>query len=116
MKMGLCLLLVAILGGCKKENPAVNQPRFRFAVEEVFYIKPPVDRVILVGTVQEGIVHPGDGATVHCRTGPVCVMVEGIEGYKQGDLQQAEMGQQVRLRLTGISKEAAWKGDTVTGN
>jgi hypothetical protein len=37
-------------------------------VEEVFYIKPPVDRVILVGTVQEGTVEAGgciDGAAVN---------------------------------------------------
>ena len=71
----LPLLLIAALGGCRGESPSMSQPTFRFTVEEVFYLKPPVDRVILVGTVQEGTVKSGDTATVECKGGPVSVVV-----------------------------------------
>lgn len=85
-----------------------------FTVEEVFYIKPPVDRVILVGTIGEGTIVPGQRAVVHTSTGAVDVVVEGIEGIKQGNLSSASKGDQVGLRLTGIRKDQPSRGDTVT--
>jgi len=93
----------------------MTQPGFRFTVEEVFYIKPPVDRVILVGTVQEGTVKTGDTATVECKAGPVSVFVEGFEAFKQGDVKQATKGEQVGLKLRGITKDQPSKGDRVIG-
>jgi hypothetical protein len=103
---------LSLLLGCSK-SPADAVPSLNFAVEEVFYIKPPVDRVILVGTVKQGRITVGDGVTVHCQTGPILVRVEGIETPK-GDLRVASEGQQVGLRLTGISKDKPAKGDKVT--
>jgi|GEM_PF-4994554 translation elongation factor EF-1alpha len=85
-----------------------------FTVEEVFYIKPPVDRVILVGTINEGAVRVGDKVVVHTSAGPVDVAVDNIESIKQGDLKQASKGQQVGLRLTGIRKDQPSRGDHVT--
>lgn len=103
---------LSTLSGCSKP-PAATAPSLEFAVEEVFYIKPPVDRVILVGTVKQGRVAVGDAVTVHCQTAPVSARVEGIETLK-GNLQAAIAGQQVGLRLTGISKDQPTKGDRVT--
>jgi translation elongation factor EF-Tu-like GTPase len=91
------------------------QPPFRFKVEEVFYIKPPVDRVILVGTVQEGTVKTGDAGTVERKAGPVSVVVEGIEAMKQGEVKQATKGEQVGLKLRGITKDQPSKGVWVFG-
>ena len=85
-----------------------------FTVEEVFHIKPPVDRVILVGTVNEGTVRVGDKLAVHTAAGPVGVVVDNIESIQQGDLKQASKGQQVGLRLTGVRKDQPSKGDRVT--
>ena len=93
----------------------MTQPTFQFTVEEVFYIKPPVDRVILVGTVQDGTVKPRDTATVECKSGPVSVVVETVEAIKQGEIKQANKGDQVALKLRGISKDQASKGDRVIG-
>jgi translation elongation factor EF-Tu-like GTPase len=93
----------------------MNQPTFRFTVEEVFYIKPPVNRVILVGTVQEGTVNAGDSATVECNGGPVSVVVEGIDAFKQGDIKKASKGDQVGLKLRGITRDQPSKGDLVVG-
>jgi translation elongation factor EF-Tu-like GTPase len=93
----------------------MHQPKFQFTVEEVFYIKPPVDRVILVGTVQEGRIKAGDQATVECAAGSVSVVVEGIEAFKQGDVKQATKGEQVGLKLRGITKDQPSKGDRVIG-
>jgi translation elongation factor EF-Tu-like GTPase len=109
------LLLIAAMSGCRSETPPMPQPTFQFTVEEVFYIKPPVDRVILVGTVQDGTVKTGDAATVACKTGPVSVIVEGIEAFKQGDVKQATKGEQVGLKLRGITKDQPTKGDRVIG-
>jgi translation elongation factor EF-Tu-like GTPase len=108
------LLLTAALCGCRGEMPAKNQPTFRFTVEDVFYIKP-LDRVILVGTVHEGTVRPGDTATVECKTGPVSVIVEGIEAFQQGEIPQASKGEQVGLKLQGITKDQPSRGDRVIG-
>jgi translation elongation factor EF-Tu-like GTPase len=112
----LFVLLIAALCGCRGESPAMTQPTFRFTVEEVFYIKPPVDRVILVGTVQEGAVKTGDTVIVECKAGPVSVVVEGIEAFKRGDIKQASKGEQVGLKLRGITKDQPSKGDRVNGN
>jgi translation elongation factor EF-Tu-like GTPase len=111
----LSLLLIAALCGCRGESPAMTQPTFRFTIEEVFYIKPPVDRVILVGTVQKGTVKSGDTATVECKGGLVSVVVEGIEAFKQGDVKQAAKGEHVGLKLRGITKDQPSKGDLVVG-
>jgi translation elongation factor EF-Tu-like GTPase len=109
------LLLIAALCGCRSETPPMPQPTFRFTVEEVFYIKPPVDSVILVGTVQDGTVKAGDPATVECKAGSVSVVVEGIEAFKQGDVKQATKGEQVGLKLRGITMDQPSKGDRVIG-
>jgi translation elongation factor EF-Tu-like GTPase len=110
------LLLTAALCGCGGgKNPSMTQPSFRFSVEEVFYIKPPVDRVILVGTIQEGTVKAGDTATVECKAGPVSVVVEGIEAFKQATIKQASKGEQVGLKLQGIAKDQPSKADRVIG-
>jgi translation elongation factor EF-Tu-like GTPase len=113
--VAITLGFAALTGGCGKERPPVTQSKFTFTVEEVFYIKSPVDRVILVGTIRDGAVHPGDKATVHCRSGSVSVTVEGIERFKQGDLPEAAKGQQVGLRLMGITKDQPGPGDRVEG-
>lgn len=110
------LLLIAAFCGCRSETPPIPQPTFRFTVEEVFYIEPPVDRVILVGTVQDGTVKAGDAANVECAAGSVSVVVEGIEAFKQGDIKQAMRGEQVGLKLLGIAKDQVAKGDRVLGN
>jgi hypothetical protein len=39
------LLLIIAMCGCRKESQPMSEPTFQFTVEEVFYLKPPVDRV-----------------------------------------------------------------------
>ncbi len=85
-----------------------------FTVEEVFYIKPPIDRVILVGTITEGMVRVGDKLVVQTLTGPIDVSVDNIESIQNSDLKQASRGQQIGLRLTGIRKDQTSRGDRVT--
>jgi len=85
-----------------------------FTVEHVFYIKPPVDRVILVGIVNDGVVRVGDKLVVHTATGPINVAVDNIESIQQGDLKEAPKDQQVGLRLSGIRKDQPAVGDRVT--
>ena len=63
--------------------PATTAPTMSFTVEEVFYIKPPVDRVILVGTIIDGTVQVGDKLVVHTSAGPVHVAVDNIESIQQ---------------------------------
>ena len=116
------VLVVVTLCGCDaktaptgpKTAPATTAPTMNFTVEEVFYIKPPVDRVILVGTITYGTVRVGDKLVVHTSAGPVDVAVDNIESIQQGDLRQASKGEQVGLRLNGIRKDQASRGDRVT--
>lgn len=78
---------------------------FQFSVEEAFYIKP-LDRVILVGTVDEGTVRPGDALVVMAMSGPIHVVVEQIEVFRQSEgAASATEGQQVGLRLVGINQQ-----------
>ncbi len=99
------------LFGCKDRSD-VPIAGLAFTVEHIFYIKAPVDRVILVGVVSDGQVSVGDSLIVHCREGQVPVVVDGIE-TPQGDLKRASKGQQVGLRLSGIRKDQATTGDRV---
>jgi translation elongation factor EF-Tu-like GTPase len=126
LRLWVCLFaLVAIAGlarGCKKPppptrpltSPATSVATMNFIIEHVFYIKPPVDRVILVGTIQEGTVRAGQLVVVHTSAGDVNATIEGIEMFKGLDVQQASKGQQVGLRLTGIRKDQPVSGDHVT--
>jgi len=57
---------------------APKQPTFVFTVDYVFYNEPPVDRVILAGTVNLGTVKVGDSLTVLCQGGGVAVVLEDI--------------------------------------
>ena len=106
-----CLMLFGLFG-CKRNQPAATHA-FRFQVEEVFYIKPPTDRVILVGTVKEGSISVGGPAIVRTRAGDVAVTVENIETIREGDIKQATAGQQVGLRLRGITMDRPQRGDLV---
>jgi hypothetical protein len=97
-----------------KTAPAATGATMNFTVEEVFYIKPPVDRVILVGTISEGSVRVGQTVVVHTSAGPINAVIDNIESIQQGDLRHASKGQQVGLRLTGIRKDQPSKRDRVT--
>jgi selenocysteine-specific translation elongation factor len=57
----------------------------------------------------------GDSATVVCRGGNVEVTVEGIE-TPGSEIKEAGIGQQVGLRLRGISREQPATGDWVLGH
>ena len=103
--------------GCKEQPPARETTRsesgFSFTVHDVFYIKPPVDRVILTGVVDDGTVRVGDELIVHPQRGPVTVTLDMIE-HPEGRPQSASKGDQVGLRLVGIRKEQPNRGDRVT--
>jgi hypothetical protein len=93
-----------------------KQPTVVFTVEHVFYADPPVDRVILVGTIHDGTVKVGDSLTVQCQGGDVAVVLEGIETLDRGPVRQASRGQEVGIKLRGIRKEQAAPGDRVVAN
>jgi hypothetical protein len=103
-----------LLGASPTPTTAPATKPMDFTIEHVFYIKPPVDRVILVGTINEGRVRVGDSLIVHTAAGPVDVTLDNIETIQQGDLKIASKGQQVGLRLTKIRKDQAAAGDKVT--
>jgi translation elongation factor EF-1alpha len=115
LAMGLVFGLTGMLAGCKKETAVMPESQFAFTVEEVFYIKPPIDRVIIVGTVQDGAVKIGDSVVVHTPAGIVPVVVETIESPTRGAAKEAAKGQQVGLRVNGIKKDQVSRGDKVTG-
>jgi translation elongation factor EF-1alpha len=107
--------LLAFVGCSGKQNVPVTNPKqagFSLTIEEIFYIGPPVDRVILVGTITEGSVRPGDSLVVKCQNTEVPVVVEAIE-HPSGEMQKAERGQQVGLKLSGIRREQPAQGDLV---
>ena len=95
-----------------RRKPSPNNAPFSFTIEHEFYIKPPVDRVILVGTVGSGCVTVGDKLIVRCLSCDIPVTVEGIETPK-GELREANRPQQVGLRLSGIAQDQVIIGDQV---
>jgi translation elongation factor EF-Tu-like GTPase len=127
-KCGLCaslaLLANAAISAAQPASTAptttspTSQPTLamQFKVEDVFYIKPPVDRVILVGTISVGRVVRGQKAIVHTANGAVAVIVESIDSFKVNNLPDAIAGEQVALHLTGIKKEQPARGDLVTAD
>jgi translation elongation factor EF-1alpha len=86
---------------------------FAFTVQHVFYIKPPVDRVMLVGMVDEGTVRPGDAVVIHAGEKSCEATVEGIERVRVGEIPSAHAGDQVALRFAGVASNAVRSGDTV---
>ena len=105
------IISMILLAGCSGSSTV--QPTFLLTVQEVFYIKPPVDRVILVGVIEKGAVKVGDSLVVHCRSGDVSVTLDAIETIDRGQIQSANAGQQVGLKFKGISQDQARKGDRV---
>jgi len=95
---------------------APKQPAFLFTIDLVFYNEPPVDRVILAGTVNLGTVRISDSLTVLCQGGGVAVVLEDIVVLGLGKVQQARMGQEVSLILRGIREEQPARGDCVVAN
>jgi len=106
-------LAVALAVGCNNEKPPIQTPTFQFTIQDVFYIKPPVDRVIVTGTVDHGSIHAGDSASLLCKSGTLAVTVEGIEGFKIGELKVANAGDNVGLKLVGVTKDQPAPGDKV---
>jgi len=88
---------------------------FAFTVEKTYYIKSE-DRVVLVGTVNEGSVKVGDSLTVRCQGGDVRMVLEGINTTHHGEVPKASKGQQVELKLRGIRKEQPSPGDKVVAS
>jgi hypothetical protein len=43
------------------------------------------------------------------------VVVETVEAFLQGEIKQANKGDQVALKLRGITRDQPWKGDRVIG-
>jgi hypothetical protein len=101
-------------GTSSMPQPGPRSSAFSFTTKEVFYIKPPVDRVILVGTVNEGTVRVGDSLVVESYGKEIPVVLDGIETIHRGPVQEAGAGQQVGLKLTGIRKDQPARGDRVT--
>lgn len=94
--------------------PSVSKTdTFSFTVDDVFYIKPPHDKVILKGTINRGEVRVGDELVVQCASGNVPVVVLTIETLNQGPFNMASAGQQVGLDLRGIRKDQPMRGDRV---
>lgn len=94
--------------------PSVPEtPPFSFTVDDVFYIKPPHDKVILTGAVSEGTVRVGDALVVQCASGDIPVVLMGIETLDRGPVNEASVGQQVGLDLRGIRKDQPTRGDRV---
>jgi len=111
-------LLASIVGlfrGYGTHQMPMANSGFQFTVEEVFYVKPPVDRVILVGTVQEGTVRMGDAAVFHSRDGPIDVDIESIDSIRQGTVNEATAGSQVGLKVRGLTQEQPARGNRVVG-
>ena len=108
-----CFMVWAFFG-CQQNNAPMTPREFRFLVKEVFYIKPPVDRVILVGMVEEGTIHAGESALlIHTPLEVIPVTIETIETVKNGEITTATKGQQAGLRLQGIRLDQIRQGDLV---
>ena len=93
---------------------SVDLRLFTFTVQHVFYIKPPVDRVMLVGIVEQGTVRPGDGVFIHASGKVLRATVEAIERIRAGQIPSAKAGDQVALRFAGVPADQVKPGDRIT--
>jgi len=111
MRPGLATLVGLVALGCAAPR---REPPLSFTVQHVFYIKPPVDRVMLVGVVNQGAVRKGDRLAIHTKNALLEATVEGIERIREGEIPAASAGDQVALRVVGVSRDAVDSGDTIT--
>ncbi|MBX9666165.1 MAG: hypothetical protein K2X93_01045 [Candidatus Obscuribacterales bacterium] len=86
--------------------------KFAFSIEEIFFIKN-IEKHILTGTVQKGIVHRGDGVTLDSGPEQIIVVVETIEMINASGLTQASKGEQVGLRVRKVDSKLVKSGDFV---
>ena len=87
---------------------------FTFTVQHVFYIKPPINRVMLVGVVDQGTVRPGDAVVMQASGKAIRATVEAIERLRVGQIPSAGTGDQVALRFANVPADQVKAGDRVT--
>jgi len=92
-----------------------HAPAFTFTIQHVGFIKPPVDRLILVGMIDAGKIRSGTVAVLHTVARSVPFTIEGIELHRAGETPEATAGQQVALRCVGLERSLAVPGMRVTG-
>ena len=92
----------------------MSNPSFTFTVQHVFYIKPPIDRVMVVGVVDQGAVRPGDALVIEGNGRAMRAIVEAIVSLNMEEIPSAETGAQVALRFAGIRKDQIKAGDRVS--
>jgi len=88
--------------------------QFAFTVQHVFYLKPPIDRVMLVGVVDKGTVRPGDAVVVEASGRAFPTTVEAIERLRVGQIPSAGAGDQVALRFANVPADQVKAGDRIT--
>jgi|SRR5262245_36612696 translation elongation factor EF-Tu-like GTPase len=97
-----------------REHLSMSNPSFTLTVQHVFYIKPPIDRVMVVGVVDQGTVRPGDAAVIEGSGRAMRATVEAIVALSMEEIPSAETGDQVALRFAGIPKDQVKAGDRVS--
>ena len=87
---------------------------FTFTVQHVFYIRPPIDRVMLVGVVDQDTVKPGDAVVIQASGRAIRATAEAIERLRVGQIPSAGAGDQVALRFANVPADRVKAGDRVT--
>jgi translation elongation factor EF-1alpha len=113
---------IMVFLGCRSEPASTLAPSpapksdFEFRIDEVFYIRPPVDRVMLVGVVLHGTTRTGDSGVLTYSDGELPVAIEAIEAIRIGEIEKAVKGDQVALRVQGVDKDKVSAGDRISAS
>src|SRR5262249_10813937 len=95
-------------------NFSMSDRSFTFTVQHVFYIRPPIDRVMLVGVVDQDTVKPGDAVVIQASGRAIRATAEAIERLRVGQIPSAGAGDQVALRFANVPADRVKAGDRVT--
>jgi translation elongation factor EF-Tu-like GTPase len=87
--------------------PPATVPVFRLPIDDAFDFKNP-GKVVVVGTIAEGEVRPGDHLKIKGHSGEISVEVEAMEAFGI-PLSVGQAGKTVGIKLIGAMKEQVGK-------
>ncbi len=91
----------------------LTDPYFHMIVENVFAIGS--QGIVVTGQIESGVINVGNEVYVQGVSGVKTAVITSIEMFRRQH-RQAQAGDSVGLRLTGISKEDIQQGDVLQGS
>lgn len=122
MRLGIGILIVVVVSTVilwvairsRKEREALPMDSFTMPIDDVFALKIK-GKVVVVGVVSTGEIHPGDLLTIRAGDNTIPVTVEALEAFHK-PLKSAKAGDRIGIMLSGVDKVQVVLPAVLAGN